>query len=181
MFSHPSESLPSFSVLHVASPGSVGGLGSVIRLPARGQARAGCVAGASGSAGRPQVRTARGFAGGGSKNRLCEWAQERTPRRFDAVIARFQTTRLRPAARGVPADRLHPVRNAWETTRAPLTRSAARARLGLPPDGPVPGWVGRFFPAFDVLVLRSRTQGTPMVLCEAMAARAPVVAAREAA
>lgn len=181
MFSHPSESLPSFSVLHVAAPGSVGGLGSVIRLPARGQAGAGCVAGVSGSAGRPQVSAARRFAGGGRKNRLCEWTPARAPRRFDAVIARSQTARLRPVARGVPADRLLPVRNAWETTGAPLTRSAGRARLGLPPDGPVPGWVGRFFPVFDVLVLSSRTEGTPMVLCEAMAARAPVVAAREAA
>jgi glycosyltransferase involved in cell wall biosynthesis len=43
--------------------------------------------------------------------------------------------------------------------------------------GAVPG-VGRLFAAFDVLVLSSRTEGTPMVLFEAMAAGVPIVATR---
>jgi glycosyltransferase involved in cell wall biosynthesis len=34
----------------------------------------------------------------------------------------------------------------------------------------------RYFPAFDVFALSSRTEGTPMVVLEAMAARVPVVA-----
>ncbi|HEU5217620.1 MAG TPA: glycosyltransferase [Gemmatimonadales bacterium] len=40
------------------------------------------------------------------------------------------------------------------------------------------GEAGSLFAAFDVFVLSSRTEGTPMVLFEAMAARVPVVATR---
>jgi len=43
--------------------------------------------------------------------------------------------------------------------------------------GAVPD-AGRLFAAFDVLVLSSRTEGTPMVLFEAMDAGVPIVATR---
>jgi len=43
--------------------------------------------------------------------------------------------------------------------------------------GTVPD-AGRWFAAFDVFVLSSRTEGTPMVLFEAMAAGVPIVATR---
>src|SRR5690606_17786654 len=37
---------------------------------------------------------------------------------------------------------------------------------------------GQLFPAFDAFVLSSRTEGTPIALFEAMAARVPIVATR---
>lgn len=43
--------------------------------------------------------------------------------------------------------------------------------------GSVPD-AGRFFAAFDALLLSSRTEGTPISLLEAMAARVPIVATR---
>jgi glycosyltransferase involved in cell wall biosynthesis len=59
---------------------------------------------------------------------------------------------------------------------------AARARrLGVERlvrwHGTVPD-AGRHFAAFDVFVLSSRTEGTPIVLFEAMAAGVPIVATR---
>jgi glycosyltransferase involved in cell wall biosynthesis len=43
---------------------------------------------------------------------------------------------------------------------------------GMVPDA------GKLFPAFDVFLLSSRTEGTPMALLEAMAANVPIVATR---
>ena len=60
--------------------------------------------------------------------------------------------------------------------REPLRRLAAsRSAAGyISWHGAVPD-AGRFLPAFDALVLSSRTEGTPMILFEAMAAGVPVV------
>jgi glycosyltransferase involved in cell wall biosynthesis len=61
--------------------------------------------------------------------------------------------------------------------RESLTRSIARLDLGpgVVLHGTIPN-AGRLFRAFDVLVVSSRTEGTPIVVFEAMAAGVPIVA-----
>jgi glycosyltransferase involved in cell wall biosynthesis len=183
--------------------------------------------------GTPLVSTAHGFASVDSRGRFYEWLQVRAWKRFDAVVAVALLTALERA--GVPRSRLRMIRNGFVAGGAPVPRDAARERLGLAPDGPVLGWVGRFseekdpllaveafarlgrrdarlcmvgdgplrdecravaasrgvearvilpgsvadagplIGAFNVLVLSSRTEGTPMVVLEAAAALVPVV------
>jgi len=191
--------------------------------------------------GVPVVTTVHGFTGGGWKGRLYERLQLRAFRRFDAVVVVSSPLAERVARAGTPPARIHLVRNAWPAgsgdTPAP-TRAEARRALGLPAEGVLAGWVGRFtrekgpdvfvravaeardagwsgvmvgagpdarrcralasrlavaariawpglvpdagrwLAAFDVFVLSSRSEGTPMVLFEAIAAGVPVVATR---
>lgn len=186
----------------------------------------------------PVVSTVHGYTGGDAKNRLYEWVQRRSLRRFDAVVA-VSTLLSSELQKVVRPDRLHVVPNAVAIPSNPLDRSAARAALGIPSESRIIGWVGRlsrekgadvlldvfgrpevpaetqlvligdgpelealrrqakrlqidsrvwwlgrmqaasrYFSAFDLLVLSSRTEGTPMVILEAMAAGVPIVASR---
>jgi glycosyltransferase involved in cell wall biosynthesis len=183
--------------------------------------------------GAARVSTVHGFTGGDLRNRLYEWLQRRAYARFDAVVAVSKKI-----ARGLRLStfgktRLRTIPNGWAVEKPPLSRARARARLGVPIDDIVIGWVGRIsrekgldtliealplisdvgahvvvvgdgkeksslqdraaklgvkvswcgklsdaavlFPAFDVFVLSSRTEGTPIVLFEAMHALVPIV------
>jgi glycosyltransferase involved in cell wall biosynthesis len=64
-------------------------------------------------------------------------------RRFDAVVAVSRALYDQTRASGVHSDRLHVVQNAWGGSNEPLSREAARLKLGLPHDALVVGWVGR--------------------------------------
>lgn len=183
-----------------------------------------------------RVTTLHGFTGGGWRNRFYEALQLRALRRFDAVVAVSAPIADRARRSGVPADRVHLIRNAWSTATSALPRADARRQLGIADNGFHIGWVGRLsgekgpdlmldafgrldvtnarltmvgagpddrdlrdraqrlaisdrvtwtgaipdagrlLSAFDVVVLSSRTEGTPIVLFEAMSAGIPVVA-----
>ena len=96
------------------------------------------------SEGRPVVSTAHGFTDGTRRNRLNQWLAIRAQKRDDAVIAVSSPLATRLASMGVPAGRIATIPNAWRPpSRQPLDRGAARLHLGLGPDVPLLGWVGR--------------------------------------
>lgn len=190
------------------------------------------------SVGIPTISTVHGFTGGGMRNRIYEWIQERAFRDFDAVVAVSEPIAQRLAGRGVPRARIHVIPNAFDGSVVPMGRAAARERLGIRQDEFSIGWVGRLsaekgpdvfidaipllarplpsvsvvgggpdeavlleraaqlgvadrvrwhgivreagalLTAFDLFVLSSRTEGIPIVLLEAAAARTPIVATR---
>ncbi|HEY9480481.1 MAG TPA: glycosyltransferase, partial [Gemmatimonadaceae bacterium] len=95
------------------------------------------------SAGIATVSTVHGFTGGGMRNRIYEWIQERAFRDFDAVVAVSEPIALRLASRGVAPERIHVIANAFDGSSAVMERSAARKRLGIASDELCIGWVGR--------------------------------------
>ncbi len=88
------------------------------------------------------VATEHGIIGGDWKNRLYEWLELRALRRFDAVIAVSAQLKDLLERTGVNGDALHLVQNAC--LPLPLvSRSEARARLGVAPSAVTVGWIGR--------------------------------------
>jgi glycosyltransferase involved in cell wall biosynthesis len=95
------------------------------------------------AAGVPIVSTVHGFTGGGLRNRIYEWIQERAFRNFDAVVAVSRQIVERLERSGVPGERIHLIPNAFDGAASVVERAAARERLGLPRDEFTIGWVGR--------------------------------------
>ena len=74
-------------------------------------------------------------------------------RRADALVAVSQVLAGELADRGIPRDRIVVIQNGVVGTEATLLRpSAARELLGLPENGRVIGWVGRFSVEKDPLL-----------------------------
>ncbi len=186
----------------------------------------------------PTLTTLHGRTGGNLKWRAMEWLQYALIQRFDAVVAVSQPQVDYLIGRGIAANRIHLVANAWAPNVAPISRGEARRMLGAVDDTPLIGWVGRLspekgpdvfiealaqvrsmpfqvailgdgsvgdqvkaratalglddrvgwlgtmpdagrlFPAFDLFVMSSRTEGTPIALFEAMAAEVPIISTR---
>jgi glycosyltransferase involved in cell wall biosynthesis len=93
--------------------------------------------------GIPTVSTVHGFTGGGRRNRMNERVQCMALRYADAVVAVSRPLIDRLAGVGIPRKRIHCVANGFAPSTPPLTRDAARDRLGIPRDALVAGWVGR--------------------------------------
>jgi glycosyltransferase involved in cell wall biosynthesis len=116
---------------------------------------------------RAEARSALGLGAGGVR---VGWVGRLSAEKgADVVISAF--------ARLGPHVRLSVIGDGAE--RGTLDRLARRlgVRDRITWHGVVPD-AGRLLAAFDVVVLSSRSEGTPMVLLEAMAAGAPVVATR---
>jgi glycosyltransferase involved in cell wall biosynthesis len=88
------------------------------------------------------VATYHGHTGGDVRNRLYEWADRRLLTRFDAAVCVSQRNLDRLVRVGGVREKLHLIPNGMAPVDT-LIRARARAEIGLRPEGPVLGWVGR--------------------------------------
>lgn len=100
------------------------------------------------------VTTVHGFTGGSRRLLLYEWAQRRSFRHFDAVVAVSRPLAQQVVRAGVNPAHVSVISNVSSEPTMNLSRIAARRRLGLPNDAFVVGSVGRVVRAkgFDVLI-----------------------------
>jgi glycosyltransferase involved in cell wall biosynthesis len=184
------------------------------------------------------VSTVHGFTGGSYRNRLYQWMQLMSYRRFDAIVVVSRKLADDLASRRQLRGRIHTLPNAWLTADSLLGGEDAPRLPHLAPDMVNIVWVGRMsrekgpdvlveslaalkdlpihvtmigdgverpklqdranelqlgrqiswtgeiprasrlLSAFDLLVISSRTEGTPITLFEAMDAGVPVVVTR---
>lgn len=92
--------------------------------------------------GIPVVASVHGITGGDRKDRFYQWLDLKLLPHFDALICVSESVRQRVLAAGAAEERVHLVRNPYVPVRR-LSRADARSTLGLPPEGPVIGWIGR--------------------------------------
>ncbi len=118
---------------------------------------------AAGASHAKRVTTVHGFTGGDLKNRLNEWAQVRSYRRFDAVVSVSGAIASRLTESGVRDKLIHTIPNAIDQRRKLESRFDARRRLGLADEEFVIGWVGRMSheKGLDVLIDALATIGKP--------------------
>ena len=115
--------------------------------------------------GRDEARRALGVEGGRVVGWVGRFSVEKGADLFVDAFARVEVPGAQAVLVGDGPER------AGVEVRAAASRAAGRVRFA----GPQPR-AARLLPALDVLVLSSRTEGTPMVLLEAMAAGVPIVA-----
>jgi glycosyltransferase involved in cell wall biosynthesis len=109
------------------------------------------------------VTTVHGFTGASRKVRVYEWAQQRSFRRFDAVVAVSRLLADKVVGAGVDPARVSVVPNVVAPLNPAIARSAARSRLALPNDIFIVGSVGRVVRAkgFDLLIDALALPDTP--------------------
>jgi glycosyltransferase involved in cell wall biosynthesis len=89
------------------------------------------------------VSTVHGFTGGSLRNRIYEQLQILAFRRIDAVVAVSKPLETLLRARGVSANRLHLIPNAFRASAPLVNREEARKALGIDANARQVVWLGR--------------------------------------